>query len=289
MTLDGGPSAAFVFESFRINFEARWEDPPQKILWFHRDSRQLLQRVRDSHGRVGFVLTNALVHDLVVVTYLRNLMFDFPEMRARRPAMTVHWERPATRRGEPARRADDPSTPQNEGGQPDLSYPRGSGEGSPAYIYADWEVIRERYAVGADAVLVHELGHALRATTGTQTSRGMGPIPDHPHDSSSHIAYPNREEYFAQVVMNMYLISEGRAPLLGYAPWVPGYARVTSSPNPRVRAQRRWQQAHIRELMRLAGPLGPFLHMIRQLPSEVTPYNPFRDVDNPRAAVILPR
>lgn len=114
--------------------------------------------------------------------------------------------------------------------------------------------------------------------------------------------YPYLEEYFAQVVMNMYLRELGRPVIFGYRPWGAGASRAALPPSYSLRAGRarapesesqwravaRFEQTNIRRWAFKALRLQHLFDRFAALDRRSVPYNPFRDANLRHPEVLLP-
>ncbi len=153
-------------------------------------------------------------------------------------------------------------------------------------------------AAQVDGVMVHELTHALRRVHGaSDTGSALMHVP------GPEWSYPNREEWFAHTVMNMYLIELGRTGTIAYA-WhnalrsprtavVPPTAsfrraRVDDTAyDARLLSIARFEQSNIRWWVRSMSILGSF-HAFAALDPARVPYNPFRDASVRYPRVLVP-
>lgn len=307
---ESNPTAGWPWLS--VDGESRWVTPPSTVPGFCDRVLRTLRRM--APNPVYSMVSTSLHYEPTAITHFKNVIVDFPdavdEDLGRVPAMTVPWNvEDATRRGEPQRRADDPTTLEDETGWPIFGAPVGTGLGSPAVIYFDPQSTARGYLIAReDGVLMHELGHAVRIVRGAETRRPVGPAPrlgDAPR--LPWLGFPNREEFFAQVVMNMYLLAAGRAGIAGYRPnrWAPAAlppprmydlrsGRVRGAPRRAslaawMREMRAFEQRQVRDIIRLGGSIDILIRNLAGIPRDQAPYNPFRDVNDQTARVLVPR
>ncbi len=167
----------------------------------------------------------------------------------------------------------------------------GTGIGSASIMYFDLHECRH-HPVAEDGVMVLELGHALHnhwAFTYRMKGRAL-PLP-------RRYFYPFSEEFFAQVIMNMYLVELGRPPIVGYNSWAHGLeakphhahrlpmGRSELLRDATTRKLRELEQSFLGDIIR-GAPNARIL--FSDLSKLAVPYNPFRDIDDPTARVYLP-
>jgi len=286
--------------AIQINDEARWVGEPYRGIGGYRESVDgHLHRIAEN--LIGDAMFAHLGRRRTVITHRKNHEADYGEpVPTTASGWTVTLASVASRRrGESRRTQDDESTPENEAGTPIPSSP-GTGEGSDSAIYLDPE--RLEPTLGTIGTMVHELAHAIRNANGAVSGRASGFLPQYP--SEDPLIVPTREELFAVILTNMFLVSEGRDPSVGY------YANLRgrfTSPEAIIRRSRgrilrreravtwaermrAWEHQEVRDMTRLArGPIRGFFRRVASLDAARAPYNPFRDVNNPRSGVIVPR
>ncbi len=234
----------------------------------------------------GFEVGRALVRHLRRAVVIRPKQTTAPGMIAvTYPALGYTGLVDSTPEGAPIRYLrDNGDTPWDERGQPVRELPQslmhGTGRGAMAFIEytpGDWlhrnaPIPGDETYAGAvhlygysDAVLVHEMLHALRITHGVRHPQRFVPYLGHDYGME------NTEEFYAHLVGNMYR-SQRRIPLiasytfLGTLTWRPSRSPATE---PYMKLERRWMAACFRELPAFSKELS-------RIPPTICPYNPFR-------------
>lgn len=288
MTLFGQPREPFSTFVY-INYEQRLASGAIPDREFLQQTRRALRRIAQT--RVGHTILAQLPSLRVTITPKESFVRDFGEWDESTAAATAFCvsldPQAATARGEPERYGvDDPSTPDvDEAGTLVPGGFVGTGAGSDAVIYIDWAAC-SKHIIWPDAILLHELGHALRATLGANTSRSVGWMPGGRH------YFPNTEELFADLIQNMYVVERGGTPTLGYyQPEHVEQGRAYDLRTGRVRPPtsvrvtpgstywRPWYYGHLRQLMIRSLAMRRVMWVLHQLPRDAVPYNPFRDID----------
>lgn len=260
-----------------VNHEQRWMMPPRVTPPLSHPFVQILTRIRST--QVGRVILRSLWRDWTIITEKRNASADGVE--AEKPPAQLHsWNfYDAAPKGVAIRDVEG------------RVLGEGTGLGSAAVMYFDLHECRH-HPVAEDGVMVHELGHALHyhwAFTHRMKGRAL-PLP-------RRYFFPNSEEFFAQVIMNMYLVELGRPPIVGYRSWaygreakphhahhVPmGRSELLRTAN--ERKLREFEQSFLGDIIRGAPNARIVFADLAKLP---VPYNPFRDIADPTGRVYLP-
>lgn len=171
-------------------------------------------------------------------------------------------------------RRDDPGTAWDDTGLPEYNPTPGTGIGTSSTIRfspEEWERDNAPIAAGpnaqltADATLVHEIVHALRNSWGVSVSRRFD------DDRTNEWWMDNSEEYYATVLMNMYLSERGFSRATSYR--LPTRMRMVPNhqglQHPYIILERRWIGAFFADM-------GPVAQGLAGLNQHECPYNPFR-------------
>lgn len=265
-----------------VNPQRRTSIPPTGDPVFLVALDETLVRIRGT--RVGFVLLNGLKRGFTIITPQVNFRSDGFTGKADRAAFTLAINlAAATAKNEPVRDRGGPFA--GEPGNPEF---RGTGEGAPSVVYFDLAA-SQRHMVREDGVLVHELSHAIRIAFGSERAR-PGRTPPLP----SRFHFPTSEEFFANTIMNMYLVELGRDPIIGYEKAQhgalyrrarPSGGRSSAARDAVARKLRSFEQRYLRGIVRRAPGMAGIFAELGSLP---VPYNPFRDIDRPNAPVRMP-
>lgn len=163
----------------------------------------------------------------------------------------------------------------------------GTGGGSWALIYVNPAECRAS-ATQVDAILVHELTHAMRMTSGVYSRQAVRPVPN------TTAGYTNSEERIAQVLMNMYFAETRQGGyMLGYgADWVDGQLWEPPMPgrptDARYAEQARYELRAIEEFAHRSPWMKSVFEGLARC--DYDGYNPFRAwVRGTNPAVIVPR
>ncbi|MCB9591488.1 MAG: hypothetical protein H6719_02040 [Sandaracinaceae bacterium] len=256
-----------------IDAERRWAETDRYDVKFRDAIKAAIDQI--ALTAVGATVLRALKRERTLITLYENMPKDAIEPSKRAVAST-YSDLDGLAAGE---LLGTRSTSPTDG-------PRGTGLGCPSTVYVRLQRSRAHPA-GLDGVLVHELAHAMRAAWGEGRVRPAFSLP-----VARRFRFPKPEEFFAQAIMNMYLVERGRNPIVGYDPRAPGFipkrgpegrsARMREAVENKVRLE---EQRYLRGIIARTSSMRG---VINELATLRVPYNPFRDVDRPDARTHLP-